>query len=800
MRSRPGVSIEDRVLTGPMASRRRFPPREARKSGPMLVTSDTTETEVTLLEGPEIQFSEAVIDNGRFGKRVIRFETGRVAQQAAGSAMVYIDEDTALLSATTAGKSPREGFDFFPLTVDVEERMYAAGRIPGSFFRREGRPSTEAILACRLMDRPLRPAFVKGLRNEVQIVVTVLAINPDVLYDVVAINASSMSTQLSGLPFSGPIGGVRVALIEGQWVAFPKHTELEKAVFSMVVAGRVAGDDVAIMMVEAEATDNAWQLIKEEGAPAPTEEVVAEGLEAAKPFIKSLCDAQAQLAAAAAKPTVEFPVFKDYEDDVFAAVEAAAATKLTEIFSIADKQTRNDAADDFKAEIVAQFGGSEEAQFAGREKEVSAAFNSVTKQVVRQRILKDQVRIDGRGLTDIRTLTAEVEVLPRVHGSAIFERGETQIMGVTTLNMLKMEQQIDSLSPVTRKRYMHNYNFPPYSTGETGRVGSPKRREIGHGALAERALVPVLPSREEFPYAIRQVSEALSSNGSTSMGSVCASTLSLLNAGVPLKAPVAGIAMGLVSDQVDGETRYAALTDILGAEDAYGDMDFKVAGTAEFVTAIQLDTKLDGIPASVLAAALKQAREARLHILGVLEAAIDTPDELSEFAPRIISVKIPVDKIGEVIGPKGKMINQIQEDTGADISIEDDGTVLIGATDGTSAEAARSAINAIANPQVPEVGERYLGTVVKTTTFGAFVSLTPGKDGLLHISELRKLAGGKRVDNVDDVVSVGQKVQVEITKIDDRGKLSLSPVVADEAAGDEASSEDVLEPAEGSAE
>jgi polyribonucleotide nucleotidyltransferase len=752
------------------------------------------------LEGPEIQFSEAVIDNGRFGKRVIRFETGRVAQQAAGSAMVYIDEDTALLSATTAGKSPREGFDFFPLTVDVEERMYAAGRIPGSFFRREGRPSTEAILACRLMDRPLRPAFVKGLRNEVQIVVTVLAINPDVLYDVVAINASSMSTQLSGLPFSGPIGGVRVALIEGQWVAFPKHTELEKAVFSMVVAGRVAGDDVAIMMVEAEATDNAWQLIKEEGAPAPTEEVVAEGLEAAKPFIKSLCEAQAQLAAAAAKPTVEFPVFKDYEDDVFAAVEAAAATKLTEIFSIADKQTRNDAADDFKAEVLAQFAGSEEAQFAGREKEVSAAFNSVTKQVVRQRILKDQVRIDGRGLTDIRTLTAEVEVLPRVHGSAIFERGETQIMGVTTLNMLKMEQQIDSLSPVTRKRYMHNYNFPPYSTGETGRVGSPKRREIGHGALAERALVPVLPSREEFPYAIRQVSEALSSNGSTSMGSVCASTLSLLNAGVPLKAPVAGIAMGLVSDQVDGETRYAALTDILGAEDAYGDMDFKVAGTSEFVTAIQLDTKLDGIPASVLAAALKQAREARLHILGVLEAAIDTPDELSEFAPRIISVKIPVDKIGEVIGPKGKMINQIQEDTGADISIEDDGTVLIGATDGGSAEAARSAINAIANPQVPEVGERYLGTVVKTTTFGAFVSLTPGKDGLLHISELRKLAGGKRVDNVDEVVSVGQKVQVEITKIDDRGKLSLSPVVADEAAGDEASSEDVLEPAEGSAE
>lgn len=733
------------------------------------------------MEGPEIQFSEAIIDNGRFGQRVIRFETGRLAKQAAGAAMVYIDDDTALLSATTAGKHPREGFDFFPLTVDVEERMYAAGRIPGSFFRREGRPSTEAILACRLMDRPLRPAFVKGLRNEVQIVVTVLAINPDELYDVVAINASSMSTQLSGLPFSGPIGGVRVALIADeqgtQWVAFPKHSQLENAVFDMVVAGRIAGDDVAIMMVEAEATDNSWNLIKEQGATAPTEEVVAEGLEAAKPFIKALCEAQADLAARAAKPTVEFPVFLDYQDDVFAAVEAAAATRLAEVFQIADKQERDAASDALKDEVVAALSE----QFEGREKELSAAFRSVTKQVVRQRILKDQVRIDGRGLTDIRQLTAEVEVLPRVHGSAIFERGETQIMGVTTLNMLKMEQQIDSLSPEKTKRYMHNYNFPPYSTGETGRVGSPKRREIGHGALAERALVPVLPSREEFPYAIRQVSEALGSNGSTSMGSVCASTLSLLNAGVPLKAPVAGIAMGLVSDEVDGQTRYAALTDILGAEDAFGDMDFKVAGTHEFVTAIQLDTKLDGIPASVLAAALKQAREARLHILDVLNAAIDTPDELSEFAPRVIAVKIPVDKIGEVIGPKGKMINQIQEDTGADISIEDDGTVYIGATNGPSAEAARSAINAIANPQIPEVGERYLGTVVKTTTFGAFVSLTPGKDGLLHVTELRKLAGGKRVDNVEDVVSVGQKVQVEITKIDDRGKLSLSPVVEDEA-------------------
>ncbi|WP_237237463.1 polyribonucleotide nucleotidyltransferase [Rothia nasimurium] len=741
------------------------------------------------MEGPEIQFAEAIIDNGKFGKRVVRFETGRLAKQAAGSALVTIDDDTTLLSATAIGKSPRDGFDFFPLTVDVEERMYAAGKIPGSFFRREGRPSTEAILAARLIDRPLRPAFKKGIRNEVQVVVTVLTIEPDEIYNTVAINAASCSTTLSGAPFAGPVGGVRIALIDGQWVAFPKYSQLENAVFDMAVAGRVVTkadgtEDVAIMMVEAEATDNSWKLIKEDGATAPTEEVVAEGLEAAKPFIAALCKAQADLAERAGKPALELPIFGERAAEIDEAVKAFEP-KIVEVYSIAGKQDRETASADLQQEIVESLAG-EGKEFEGREDEVNAAFNALTKHVVRQRILTDQVRIDGRGLTDIRQLTAEVEVLPRVHGSAIFERGETQIMGVTTLNMLKMEQQLDSLYPVKSKRYIHHYNFPPYSTGETGRVGSPKRREIGHGALAERALTPVLPSREEFPYAIRQVSEALGSNGSTSMGSVCASTLSLLNAGVPLRAPVAGIAMGLVSDEVNGETRYAALTDILGAEDALGDMDFKVAGTSEFVTAIQLDTKLDGIPASVLAGALTQAREARLHILEVINAAIDAPDEMSDYAPRVISVQVPVAKIGEVIGPKGKIINQIQEDTGTDISIEDDGTVYIGATDGPSAEAARAAINAIANPQVPEVGERYLGTVVKTTTFGAFVSLTPGKDGLLHISELRKLNDGKRVDDVEDVVGVGQKVQVEISKIDDRGKLSLVPVVAEgEESGDE---------------
>ena len=734
------------------------------------------------MEGPEIQFAEAVIDNGRFGTRTVRFETGRLAKQAAGSAAAYLDGETMLLSATTAGKHPKEQFDFFPLTIDVEERQYAAGKIPGSFFRREGRPSTEAILACRLVDRPLRPLFVKGLRNEVQVVITVLAIHPDDAYDVLAINAASISTQLSGLPFSGPVGGVRIALIDGQWVAFPRYSERERATFDMVVAGRVVGDDVAIAMIEAEAPEKSWNIIKDEGGQAPTEEIVAQGLEAAKPFIRVLVEAQTELAAKAAKETQVFPTFPDYQDDVYAAVEAAATARLGEALSIADKQTREGRLDEIKAEVQAELA----AQLEGRDKEISAAYRSVQKKLIRQRILTDGFRIDGRGLRDIRTLSAEVEVLPRVHGSALFERGETQILGVTTLNMLRMEQQLDTLSPETRKRYMHNYNFPPYSTGETGRVGSPKRREIGHGALAERALMPVLPSREEFPYAIRQVSEALGSNGSTSMGSVCASTLSLLNAGVPLRAPVAGIAMGLVSDTVDGETRYAALTDILGAEDAFGDMDFKVAGTREFVTAIQLDTKLDGIPASVLADALTQAKEARLAILDVLNEAIDVPDEMSPNAPRVITVKVPVDKIGEVIGPKGKMINQIQEETGADISIEDDGTVYIGATDGPSAEAARAAINAIANPHMPEIGERFVGTVVKTTTFGAFISLSPGKDGLLHISQIRKLVGGKRVENVEDVLAVGQKVQVEIGEIDPRGKLSLPAVVDEDKADSDA--------------
>ncbi|ERS56701.1 MULTISPECIES: polyribonucleotide nucleotidyltransferase [unclassified Corynebacterium] len=725
----------------------------------------------------------AVLDNGDFGTRTVRFETGQLARQADGSVTTYLDDDTMLLATTTASNQPRENFDFFPLTVDVEERMYAAGKIPGSFFRREGRPSTEAILACRLIDRPLRPTFVKDLRNEVQVVITVLSQDPEEYYDVVAINGASAATQLSGLPVSGAVGGVRMALIaddkhpEGQWVAFPNHEQHERALFEMVVAGRIVTkgrkEDVAIMMVEAGAGTNVAERIAD-GAPAPQEAAVAEGLEAAKPFIKTLCEAQNGLAERTAKETQEFPLFPAYEDDVFAAVEKAASKKLESLLTIPGKQERDEATNEHmeqvEQDLLPQFADLEEAVAS---KQIRAAYNEVMKKIVRRKILTDGFRIDGRGLTDIRDLSVEVDLVPRAHGSSLFERGETQILGVTTLDMLKMEQQIDSLTPIESKRYMHHYNFPPFSTGETGRVGSPKRREIGHGALAERALLPVIPSREDFPYAIRQVSEALGSNGSTSMGSVCASTLSLYNAGVPLKAPVAGIAMGLVSGEVKGKEKFVALTDILGAEDAFGDMDFKVAGTSEFITALQLDTKLDGIPSKVLAQALEQARDARATILETMAEVIDSPDEMSGLAPKITSVKIPVNKIGELIGPKGKTINQITEDTGADVSIEDDGTVYISAVTGEAADAAIEKVNSIANPQLPKVGERFLGTVVKTVPFGAFVSLTPGRDGLIHISNL---GGDERIEKVEDVVNVGDKVQVEIADIDNRGKISLVPV------------------------
>ena len=728
------------------------------------------------MEGPEITAVEATIDNGSYGKRTVRFETGRLAQQADGAVAAYLDDDSMVLSTTTAGSSPKENYDFFPLTVDVEEKMYAAGKIPGSFFRREGRPSNEAILACRLIDRPLRPLFPHTLRNEVQVVETILAVNPEDAYDVLALNAASASTLISGLPFEGPVSGLRLALIDGQWVAFPRWSERERAVFELVVAGRVVeGGDVAIAMIEAGAGKNAWSLIYDEGQIKPDEEVVAQGLEAAKPFIKVLCEAQSELKAKAAKPTKDFQLFPEYTDELYERIDQVAHADLDQALSIAEKLPRQDRIHEIKEKVrealADEFTDMDEAE---KDKELGNAFKELQRQIVRRRILTQDYRIDGRGLRDIRTLSAEVDVVPRVHGSALFQRGETQVLGVTTLNMLKMEQTIDALSGPTTKRYMHNYEMPPYSTGETGRVGSPKRREVGHGNLAERALIPVLPSREEFPYAIRQVSEAIGSNGSTSMGSVCASTLSLLAAGVPLKAPVAGIAMGLVTGEVDGRPTYKTLTDILGAEDAFGDMDFKVAGTSEFITSLQLDTKLDGIPADILAAALQQAKEARATILDVINECIDGPAEMSPYAPRIITTQVPVDKIGEVIGPKGKMINQIQEDTGADVSIEDDGTVYIASEGGEAAAKAKEVIDQIANPHVPEAGETFNGKVVKITSFGAFVNLTPGTDGLLHISQIRNLANGERIDSVEDVLKEGDTVEVIVQGVDDRGKISLA--------------------------
>jgi polyribonucleotide nucleotidyltransferase len=702
--------------------------------------------------------------------KTITFSAGKLAGQADGAVTVRVG-DTVMLVTATAAKSAREGADFFPLTVDIEERMYAAGRIPGSFFRREGKSSDQAILTCRLMDRPLRPCFPDGFRNEVHVVGTVLAadlVNP---HDVIAINGASAALSLSGIPFDGPIGAVRLAFTaDGQWIPHPTYEEGSESQFEIVVAGRALnGNDVAISMVEAGGTEAQWPAMQD-GAPKVDEAELARGLEASKQYILQSIAAQNELVAkVGSKSPMPYSVTSDYTPEVLTAMQAKREQILaTQVIS--DK--------------TAQFAGVD-----GADKQLKAAFRSVTKAVVRSRIVNEGARIDGRGPKDIRALSSEVGVLPSVHGSGLFQRGETQVLNVTTLGMPRMEQMIDALGDVTRKRYMHHYNCPPYSTGETGFMRGPKRREIGHGMLAERALVPVLPTPEEFAYTIRTVSDVLSSNGSTSMGSVCGSTLSMMDAGVPLRAPVAGIAMGLVF--ADG--KYTTLTDILGAEDAFGDMDFKVAGTAEFVTALQLDTKIEGIPADVLAQALQQAKEARLAILEVMAGAIAKPrDEVGETAPKIISFEIPMDKIGEVIGPKGKVINAIQQETGADISVDDDGSVgrvSIGSTDGGAVAEAERQIRLILNPPTAEVGQVYQGRVVNVTKFGAFVNILPGRDGLLHIS---KIGGGKRIDKVEDVLDLGDAVEVRVDDVDPNGKVSLSmastPVV-EASEGDAAATE-----------
>jgi polyribonucleotide nucleotidyltransferase len=676
-----------------------------------------------------------------------------------------------LATANAAPNAP-EGIDFFPLTVDVEERMYAAGKIPGSFFRREGRPTESAILTARLIDRPLRPSFADGYRNETQVVITVLGADQVNPHDIMAINAASAALMVSGLPFEGPIGAVRVAYTkEGKWVPHPTYVEGDESTFELVVAGRALPDgDVAVMMVEAGGSERAWSYYAD-GAPKVTEEVIAQGLEESKTWIKESIELQLKLKAeAGSHAPLAFVPRRDYGADVYARVEALAADRLSKITTISLKAEREAAIAATTASLAADLAG----EFTGREKEISAAVKSLTKHLVRKRIVDEGVRIDGRGTRDIRPLTARVGLIPTAHGSGLFQRGETQVLNVTTLGMPRMDQLLDTIGTDEKKRYMHHYNMPPYANGEVGRVGSPKRREIGHGLLAERALLPVVPSFEEFPYALRLVSEVLSSNGSTSMASVCASTLSLMDAGVPIKAPVAGIAMGLVKH----EDRYVTLTDILGAEDAFGDMDFKVAGPADFVTALQLDTKIDGLPATVLADALRQAREARLTILAVMDAAISKPrSEVSESAPKIVTIEIPMDKIGEVIGPKGKMINSIQQETGADISVDDNGvvgTVTIGAKDGGAVKEALRRIELILDPPKAEVGATYRGKVVNITKFGAFVNILPGRDGLVHISKLSKLSQGKRVERVEDVMSLGDELDVHVDDIDPMGKVSLS--------------------------
>jgi polyribonucleotide nucleotidyltransferase len=716
------------------------------------------------------------------------FEAGKLAQLADGAVLARLG-DTVILTTATAARSVREGTDFFPLTVDIEERTYAAGKIPGSFFRREGKASDQAILTDRLIDRPLRPSFPDGFRNEVHIVGTVVGADQENPHDVLAINAASAALMISGIPFDGPIGAVRVAYTtEGAWLPHPTFEQGDESTFELVVAGRAlsegADSEIAIMMVEAGGTEKSWSYY-EDGAPKVTEEVLAQGLEAAKQWIRESINLQRELVAsyvAVRGPieTIPFSTFSDYEDDVWERVQAVGTDAITKANLVTSKAERNAALDAAGEEIRAALGD----EFAERAGEVKAAIRSLTKKLVRKRIREEGVRIDGRGTSDIRPLSAEIDIVPTAHGSALFQRGETQVLNVTTLGMPRMNQLLDTITPVESKRYMHHYNFPPFSTGETGFMRGPKRREIGHGMLAERALLPVVPSEEEFPYAIRVVSDVLSSNGSTSMASVCGSTLSLMAAGVPIKAPVAGIAMGLVSD----EGAYVTLTDILGAEDAFGDMDFKVAGTADAVTALQLDTKIDGLPADVLAKALLQAKEARLTILGVMAGAIAEPRaEVAMTAPKIVSMEIPIDKIGEVIGPKGKVINTLQQETGADIAVDDDGvvgTVTIGAKDGNAVAEAKRRISLILDPPTAEVGAVYDGKVVNITKFGAFVNVLPGRDGLLHISKLSSLAGGKRINNVEDVLTLGQPVEVRVDDIDPQGKVSLSLAsVAEAPAG-----------------
>ncbi|GIV66886.1 MAG: polyribonucleotide nucleotidyltransferase [Chloroflexota bacterium] len=685
---------------------------------------------------------EAKIYTAQVGGRTITIETGKLAGQAGGAVTLRLGDSIVFAAATMGGV--REGIDFFPLSVDYEERMYAGGRIPGSFFRREGKPSDEAILISRLIDRPLRPLFPKNMRNEVQVICFSLSADKDNPLDILAVNAASAALMISDIPWGGPIGAVRVGRINGEFIINPTFEQKEQSDLDL----RIAGTREAILMVEC-------------GADIIPEDVMVEALMFGHQALQPLIDVQEKMAEEIGKPKREVTIETLDEGLVERVRQRAAAEIEARLDAPHTKAELNESLDELRETVVAEFTAEDETLT----KAATEAFDQVLKEVVRNRILNRGIRPDGRTPTEIRPIWCEVDVSPRAHGSGLFTRGETQVLTLATLGTPKEAQELDNLTPVETKRYMHHYNFPPYSTGEVKPLRGQSRREIGHGALAERALVPVIPPEKEFPYTLRLVSEVLSSNGSTSMASVCGSTLALMDTGVPIKAPVAGVAMGLIKE---GD-RFQILTDIQGMEDHLGDMDFKVAGTREGITALQMDIKIKGITAELMTQALEQARQARLFILDKMLEVIPAPrPQLKPHAPRITIIQVPVDKIGAIIGPGGKIIRAIQEETNTKIDIDDDGTVYIAATDGIGESSARERIESLI--EIPQLGRIYTGKVVRVTDFGAFVEILPNVDGMVHISQL----DSERVASVQDVVDVGDEITVMVTGIDESGKIRLS--------------------------
>jgi polyribonucleotide nucleotidyltransferase len=690
---------------------------------------------------------EAKVYTTLVGGRPVTFESGKLAGQAGGSVTVRLGDSIVFAAATMAAEA-RPGGDFFPLTVEYEERMYAGGRIPGSFFRREGRPSGDAILVARLTDRPLRPLFNQAMRNEVQVIMFSLSADTENPLDILAINAASAAIMISDIPWGGPVGAVRVARIDGNFIANPTYEQMDRSDLDL----RLAGTRDAILMVEC-------------GADMIDEETMVNALMFGHQALQPIVDIQLKMAAEIGKPKRQVEIF-DVDAELVEQVVKRAEDDLNAIMDTHHgKHELNDALDGLEEQIVKEFAGEGETLDDDKVGPTKQAYHEAYRRVVRSRIVDRHIRPDGRDLTEIRPIWCEVGISPRAHGSGLFTRGETQVLTLSTLGTPKEAQEIDSLTPVDTKRYIHHYNFPPYSTGEVKMLRGQSRREVGHGALAERALVPVIPDEADFPYTLRLVSEVLASNGSSSMASVCGSTLALMDTGVPIKAPVAGVAMGLVKE---GE-KYVILTDIQGAEDHDGDMDFKVAGTKDGITALQMDIKVGGISAKVMSEALEQARQARLSILDKMLAVIPAPrPDLKPHAPRITIIKVPIEKIGAIIGPGGKMIRAIQEETDTKIDINDDGSVFIAATNGDNSARARERIEALT--ETPQIGRIYTGKVVRITDFGAFIEILPNIDGMVHISQL----DSERVNKVEDVVQLGDEVTVMVTGIDDAGKIRLS--------------------------